>query len=312
MIPMAQKEDSYDVIVLGGGPAGLTAAIYTARFGLRTLIVDGDRLGGKSWGPHRIENYPGFPEGITGTELMDQFIEQAKKFGTEFKKETVVGLLPMGGSQMVQTRGGFYEAKAVVLATGIQKKQLSIPGEMEYKGRGVSYCAICDAPFFRGKTVAVVGAGEEAVEDALKLTDFADKIYAIPGGEGYKDGIIELHELLDHEKVVLIEGADPESIGGNALVEHIALKGGEIDRLDVDGVFIILETVPTTSILTDAGIGTDARSCILVDKNQATNVDGVFAAGDCVCGGMQVVTAAGEGGMAGLAALRYIKSTKSA
>lgn len=309
---MAQKEDSYDVIVLGGGPAGLTAAIYTARFGLRTLVVDGDRLGGKSWGPHRIENYPGFPEGITGTELMDKFIEQAKKFGTEFKKETVVGLLPMGGSQMVQTRGGFYEAKAVVVATGIQKKQLSIPGEMEYKGRGVSYCAICDAPFFRGKTVAVVGAGEEAVEDALKLTDFADKIYAIPGGEGYKDGIKELHELLDHERVVLIEGADPESIGGNALVEYVALKGGEIDRLEVDGVFIILETVPTTSILTDAGIGTDARSCILVDKNQATNVDGVFAAGDCVCGGMQVVTAVGAGGMAGLAALRYIKSTKSA
>jgi thioredoxin reductase (NADPH) len=309
---MAQKEDSYDVIVLGGGPAGLTAAIYTARFGLRTLVVDGDRLGGKSWGPHRIENYPGFPEGITGTELMDKFIEQAKKFGTEFKKETVVGLLPMGGSQMVQTRGGFYETKAVVVATGIQKKQLSIPGEMEYKGRGVSYCAICDAPFFRGKTVAVVGAGEEAVEDALKLTDFADKIYAIPGGEGYKDGIKELHELLDHERVVLIEGADPESIGGNALVEYVALKGGEIDHLEVDGVFIILETVPTTSILTDAGIGTDARSCILVDKNQATNVDGVFAAGDCVCGGMQVVTAAGAGGMAGLAALRYIKSTKSA
>ena len=312
MIPMAQKEDSYDVIVLGGGPAGLTAAIYTARFGLRTLIIDGDRLGGKSRGPHRIDNYPGFPEGITGTELMDKFIEQAKKFGTEFKKETVVGLLPMGGLQMVQTRGGFYEAKAVVVATGIQRRQLSIPGEIEYKGRGVSYCANCDAPFFRGKAVAVVGAGEEAVEDALRLTDFADKIYAIPGGEGYKAGIKELHELLEHEKVVLIEGADPESIGGNALVEHIALKGGEIDSLEVDGVFIILETVPTTSIITDAGIGTDARNCILVDKNQATNVDGVFAAGDCVCGGMQMVTAAGEGGMAGLAALRYLKSTKSA
>ena len=312
MMPMAQTDGSFDVIILGGGPAGLTAAIYTARFGLKTLIIEGKRLGGRSWGAHMVENYPGFPEGITGTELIERFVEQAEKFGTEFKNETVVGLFPMGGKHMAQTRKGFYEAKAVVVATGIQKKQLSIPGEMEYKGRGVSYCAICDAPFFRGKTVAVVGAGEEAVEDALKLTDFADKIYAIPGGEGYKAGIKELQELLDHEKVTLIEGADPESIGGNALVEHIALKGGEMDRLDVDGVFIILETVPTTSILTDAGIGTDARSCILVDKNQATNVEGVFAAGDCVCGGMQVVTAAGEGGMAGLAALRYIKSTKSA
>jgi thioredoxin reductase (NADPH) len=305
---MAQTEDSYDVIILGGGPAGLTAAIYTARFGLRTLIVDGDRLGGKSWGPHWIENYPGFPKGITGTELMDKFIEQAKKFGTEFKKETVVGLLSMEGSQMVQTRGGFYEAKAVVVATGIQKKQLSVPGEMEYKGRGVSYCAICDGPFFKEKTVAVIGSGEEAVEDALRLTDIASKIYAIPGSQGYKEGIEDLHELLDHEKVVLIDGVDPESIVGNSLVESLVLKGSDVGRLDVDGVFIILEKVPTTNILSEAGVGTDARSCILVDKNQATNVEGVFAAGDCVCGGMQVVTAAGEGGMAGLAVLRYIKS----
>ena len=312
MIPMAQKEDSYDVIVLGGGPAGLTAAIYIARFGLRTLIIDGDRLGGKSRGPHRIENYPGFPEGITGTELMDKFIEQAKKFGTEFKKETVVGLLPMGGLQMVQTRGGFYEAKAVVVATGIQRRRLSIPGEIEYKGRGGLILRHLRRPFLQGEDRrggwgGGGGRGGHPQADGLRRQGLRH-----PRGEGYNAGIKELHELLEHEKVVLIEGADPESIGGNALVEHIALKGGEIDSLEVDGVFIILETVPTTSIITDAGIGTDARNCILVDKNQATNVDGVFAAGDCVCGGMQMVTAAGEGGMAGLAALRYLKSTKSA
>jgi thioredoxin reductase (NADPH) len=307
---MAQTDGSYDVIILGGGPAGLTAAIYTARFGLKTLIIEGKRLGGKSWGPHMIDNYPGFPEGITGTALIERFVEQAKKFGTEFKKETVVSLLPVGGSQMVQTRGGVYDAKAVVVATGIQRKQLSVPGEMDFSGRGVSYCAICDAPFFKGKTVAVIGAGEEAVEDVLMLTDFADKIYAIPGNKGYERGMDGLKELLNHEKVELSEGADLESIGGASVVEHVTLKGGEVSRIDVDGVFIILEGIPAADILANAGIQTDGGSCILVDKNQATNVEGVFAAGVCVCGGMQVVTAAGEGGMAGLAALRYIKSMK--
>jgi thioredoxin reductase (NADPH) len=307
---MAQTDGSYDVIILGGGPAGLTAAIYTARFALRTLVIEGKRLGGRSWGPHLIENYPGFPEGITGTELIEKFVEQAKKFGTEFKKETVVTLFPVGESQMVQTRGGVYDAKAVVVATGIQRKQLSIPGETDFNGRGVSYCALCDAPFFKSKTVAVVGAGEEAVEDALRLTDFTDKIYAIPGSKGFKQGIEGLHELKNHEKIEIIEGADLESIGGSSVVEYITLQGGGVNRLDVDGVFIIMESIPTTDILATVGIKTDGGSCVLVDKNQATNVEGVFAAGDCVCGGMQVVTAAGEGGMAGLAALRYIKATK--
>jgi thioredoxin reductase (NADPH) len=307
---MVQTDGSYDVIILGGGPAGLTAAIYTARFGLKTVIIEGKRIGGRSWGPHIIENYPGFPHGITGTELIDRFVEQTKKFGTEFKKETVVSLLPVGGSQMVQTRGGVYDAKAVVVATGIQRRQLSVPGEMDFSGRGVSYCAICDAPFFRGKTVAVVGAGEEAVEDTLTLTDFVDKVYAIPGSKGYDLENKVLHELQNHEKVEIIEGADLESIGGAAVVEHITLKGGGMSRLEVDGVFIIMESIPTTDVTANAGIETDGGNCILVDKNQATNVEGVFAAGDCVCGGMQVVTAAGEGGMAGLAALRYIKSMK--
>ncbi len=310
MISMTETDGSYDVIILGGGPAGLTAAIYTARFGLKTLIIEGKKLGGKSWGPHMIENYPGFPEGISGTELVERFIEQAKKFGTEMRKETVVSLLPFGDTHMVQTRGGVYDAITIIIATGIQRKQLRIPGEMEFKGRGVSYCAICDAPFYKDKNVAVIGAGAEAVEDALKLTDFVDKIYAIPGNEGYRTGIKEIHELVDNNKIEVIENADIESIGGSTLVEYITLTG-ERSRIDVDGVFIILESVPTMSILTDAGIETDGGSCILVDKNQSTNIQGIFAAGDCVCGGMQVVTAAGEGGKAGLAALKYIRSKRS-
>ena len=307
---MVQTEGSYDVIILGGGPAGLSAAIYTARLRLKTLIIEGKRLGGRSWGPHKIENYPGFPKGITGTELIERFVTQAKKFGAEIKKETIVALLPLGGSQMVQTRRGVYDAKTVVIATGIQKKQLSVSGEVDFSGRGVSYCAICDAPFFKDKTVAVVGSGEEAVEDVLILTDFADKVYAIPGSKGYNRGIDGIQGLQDHEKVEIIDGVDLESISGSSTVEYVTLKGDGVSRLTVDGVFLIMESIPTSNILSSAGIQTDGGSCILVDKNQATNIGGVFAAGDCVCRGMQVITAAGEGGLAALSVLRYIKSMK--
>jgi len=300
--------ESYDVIILGGGPAGLTAGLYTARHGLKTLILEGKQLGGKSWGPHRIENFPGFPDGVTGTELMERFVTQTSRFGAEFKEETVVGLSVSGDQKLVQTRGGFYEARAVIIATGIQKKQLSVPGEMEFKGRGVSYCAICDGPFFADKDVAVVGSGREAVEDALKLADVARRVYAIPGSKGYNDGIEELHELTGHPKIELVEGADLESIGGDAMVTHVNLRRESRARLDVDGVFIILEHVATTDLMVEAGIETDEGGCIIVDRHQKTNLEGVFAAGDCVCGGMQVVIAAGEGGKAGLSTLRYVRS----
>jgi len=300
--------ESYDVVILGGGPAGLTAGLYTARHGLKTLILEGKQLGGKAWGPHRIENFPGFPDGVTGTELMERFVTQTSRFGAEFKEETVVGLSVSGDQKLVQTRGGFYEARAVIIATGIQKKQLSVPGEMEFKGRGVSYCAICDGPFFADKDVAVVGSGREAVEDALKLADVARRVYAIPGSKGYSDGIEELHELTGHPKIELVEGTDLESIGGDAMVTHVNLSRESPARLDVDGVFIILEHVATTDLMVEAGIETDEGGCIIVDRHQKTNLDGVFAAGDCVCGGMQVVIAAGEGGKAGLSTLRYVRS----
>jgi len=303
-------EESYDVIIIGGGPAGLTSGIYTARHGLSTLIIEGGKLGGKSWGNHRIENYPGFPEGVTGTELMERFIAQTRRFGALFKEETVVNLMDLGEKKMVQTRGGLYESKAIVIATGIRKKQLSIPGEMEFKGRGVSYCAICDGPFFTGKTIAVVGSGNEAIEDALRLADVAEKVYAIPGAEGYDPEIEELRELHENDKIEVLEEAELESIGGENLVSHITLKRDVARRLDLDGVFIILESVPTTDLLQGASVEADGGGCIVVDKNQSTNVEGIFAAGDCVCGGMQVVTAAGDGGKAGLFALRYVRSQR--
>jgi len=311
-------EKTYDVIILGGGPAGLTAGIYTGRQGLKTLLIEGKQVGGKAWGPHRgkawgphrIENFPGFPNGITGEELMERFISQAKRFGAEFKMETVVGLSDMGERKIVLTRGGYYNAKAVIVSTGIQKKQLSIPGEMEYKGRGVCYCGICDGPFFADKVVAVVGSGKEAVEDALRLAELAEKVYSIPGVEGYDDEVEDLDKLMEHEKIRVIEGSEVKSIGGNGVVTHIELEHEATRLLKVDGVFIILENVATNEIIKDAGIEVDSGGCIKVDNKNRTNLAGVFAAGDCVCGGMQVVTAAGDGGKAALSAMRYIRSLK--
>ncbi len=304
-------EESFDVIILGGGPAGLTAGLYTARHGLETLILEGRQVGGRSWGSHRVENYPGFPDGISGTELMERFIAQTTRFGAEIREETVVGLSVFGDQKLVQTRGGVYQAKALVIATGIQKKQLSIPGEMEFKGRGVSYCAICDGPFFKDKAVAVVGSGREAVEDALKLVDVASIVYAIPGAKGYSEDVEELNELMNHPKIRIIEGAVLTSIGGEMVVTHVVLDHETIDRLDVDGVFVVSENVATTDLMREAGVETDEGGCILADRHQKTSLDGVFAAGDCVCGGMQVVIAAGEGGMAGLSVLRYVRSLKT-
>ena len=304
------SEETYDVIIVGGGPAGLTTGIYTSRHGLKTLLIEANQLGGKAWGSHRIENFPGFPDGITGRRLMERFIAQAAKFGVDFKEDSVVGLSDMGDTKMVMTRGGLHNSRAVVITTGIQKKQLKVPGEMEFKGRGVAYCAICDGPFFTDKIVAVVGPGKHAVEDAMRLADNARKVYAIPGSRGYNDGLADLDKLFEHVKIEVIEGAELKYIAGQEFVTHVGLTNSPKSKLDVDGVFIILENVGTADVLEDAGIMTDEGGCIIVDRDQRTNIDGIFAAGDCVCGAMQVVTAAGGGGRAGLAALRYVRSIR--
>ena len=168
-----------------------------------TLILHSSKIGGRALEAHRIENYPGFPEGLTGAELMKLFQEQASRFGADIKHETVIGLSDVGNYKIVATRGGYYKGKTVIIATGIQRKQLRVPGEMEFKGRGVSYCAVCDGPFFKNKVVAVVGSGREAVVDALHLTDTASKVYAIPGMKGYSEEFPELVALRSNSNLKL-------------------------------------------------------------------------------------------------------------
>lgn len=298
----------FDVIVIGGGPAGLTAGLYAARHGLKTLVMDGKKIGGRPLEAHWVENFPGFPEGLTGADLMRQFEAQAARFGAEFKIESVIGIGDLGEVKMVSTRHGYYQARSLIIATGAQRRRLSVPGEGKFKGRGVSYCAICDGPFFKGKRVAVVGSGHEAVEDAMRLADASSIVYAIPGSKGYSEEFPDLKRLRSNSRIELLAGYDVVEIGGDGTVSYVKLEGESEMRLDVDGVFIILEHVPTTSILSDIGIESDEGGCIVVDRYQQTNIPGIFAAGDCTCSGMQIVTAAGDGGRAALSALRYVRS----
>jgi thioredoxin reductase (NADPH) len=300
-------EKVWDVIIIGAGPAGLTAGIYTARHGHNTLILHSGKIGGRALEAHMIENYPGFPQGLTGVELMKLFHEQATRFGAILRHETVIGLADAGDYKSVSTRSGYHQGKTVIITTGIQRKQLSVPGEMEFKGRGVSYCAICDGPFFRDKVVAIVGSGHEAVVDALHLTDTASKVYAIPGKKGYSENYPELAALKSNPKIEIIDGHDIAEISGSEFVTNLKLTGGKVERIDVDGVFILLEHVSTSNILVEAGINADEGGCVLVDRNQQTNIPGVYAAGDCSCMGWQVVTAAGDGAKAALTAMKYLK-----
>lgn len=304
------SEETYDVIIIGGGPAGLTAGLYTSRHNLKTLILEGKKLGGKALEAHWIENFPGFPEGISGEDLMNRFIAQAEKFGSETKYETVIGISDFGDQKMVSTRQGFHQAKSIIITTGVNRKQLSIPGEMEHKGRGVSYCAVCDGPFFKDKVVAVVGGGHEAVHEAEVLAETVDKVYAIPGIKGFSDEFPELPRIRGNPKIEVMEGVDLTEVGGSDFVEYIKLIGGDVEQLKVDGLFIILEHVSTTGIVQEAGLETDSGGCILVNNDMQTNLPGIFAAGDCSCKGMQIVTATGMGAKAALSAMKYIKNLK--
>jgi thioredoxin reductase (NADPH) len=300
------SEEIYDVIIVGAGPAGLTAGLYASRHNNKTLILEGNRIGGKVLEAHWVENYPGFPEGISGPELMNLIENHTLKFGAEIKKETVIGMSDIGDLKMLSTRsGGFYQAKSLIIATGVSRKSLSVKGENEFKGRGVSYCGVCDGPFFNEKVVAIIGEGHEAVHDIEVLSDIASKVIAIPGKKGYNESYPELEYLKKNSKVKFIKNANITEIGGENFVEYIKLDNGE--EIKLDGVFIILDQIPTAGILSDVGVITDSGGCIISDKDQKTNVDGIFAAGDCCCKGLQIVTATGMGAVAALNAMKHVK-----
>lgn len=306
------ERNYYDVIIIGGGPSGLTAAIYASRMALKTLILEENMPGGRALEAPLIENFPGFPDGISGAELVERMLKQAERFGAEIRfPEEVLDMDLSGLIKSVVTRHSRYYGYSIIIATGTQRKKLTVSGEVEFLGRGVSYCAVCDAPFFKDKVVAVIGFNNEALEDALYISGFASKVIIISHGE--KTAVEEaLLEQAHKKRNIEFIDAKVKSINGDIYVNSITITDQKgMVEIPVNGVFIVLGSVPVTSIVKKAGIMVDERGCIKVDRSQSTNIEGVFAAGDCTCGGMQVATAVGEGAMAALQAYRYVKRVKA-
>jgi thioredoxin reductase (NADPH) len=310
---MSEKQ-TVDAIIIGAGPAGLTAAIYTAWLGMKTAVLESGIAGGRAFLAPKIENFPGFPEGIRGSELVENMRLQAERFKAEFHAdEEVVGIEIQGKLKRVVSRKQTYEAPVLIIATGTQRRKLRVPGETEFLGRGVSYCAVCDGPFFRKRAVAVVGNSEEAAIDALSLADLAAKVTVVSQEDKLQiEGA--LHDRLKTKpNVEFVMGKVTEIVGEQVVKEIKILDFGtqQETKREVQGVFVALGGVPLTAIMQKAGIATDRTGCLIVDRNQQTNVEGVFAAGDCTCGGMQVVTAAGEGAMAAMKGSAYMRRSSA-
>lgn len=312
---MSKKNIVYDTIVLGAGPAGLTSGIYALRIGLDILVIESGIAGGRILEASWIENYPGFPEPISGQELAKRIISQFEKFGGKKKlNEEAVYLSLQDEVKTVRTRKGIYKAKTVIIATGAQKKKLFIPGEKDFLGRGVSYCALCDGPFFQQKKVAIIGCDDEAVEDALSLSRFTLKTLFITNGLPITASNSLLKRLKEKPNIEIIEKKRIEAILGEKSVKSLTAKdmfSGEFKNIEVDAIFISIGVIPTTELLRETNIRLDEKGFIEVDRWQRTNLRGVFAAGDCTNGGMQVVTSVGQGAMAAISASKEIKTKKN-
>jgi thioredoxin reductase (NADPH) len=301
----------YDAIIIGSGPAGLTAAIYLGRAGQKCLVLEKDFVGGYTAKIADIENYPGF-ETINGMDLTQIMAKQAEKFGaTIIYPVEVVDMELQGEVKRVRTRDEVYEGHVVIIAIGVARKKLEVPGAKEFLGKGVSYCATCDGNFFKGRKVAVVGSDNEAAEEALHLADLAEKVTMIPHKELDIVNAV-MARLKSRPNVEILPVSKIHAVVGDELVTGLKISRDSNEQvISLEGVFIAMGSTPISQLILRAGGLTDDRGCLIVDKHQRMNLDGVFAAGDCTCGGMQIVTAAGEGAVAGMRAASNIRKIKA-
>ncbi|MBI4214573.1 NAD(P)/FAD-dependent oxidoreductase [archaeon] len=310
----SQPKGAYDVIVIGGGPAGLSAALYAVRFNLKTLVLTKER-GGLIKLTHVVENYPGIGV-VSGMEMMDAFEKHVKQFGVELHEENAEDVQKRGECFSVTTSKGTYLTPALIFATGTDRRKLGVPGEKEFTNKGVSYCAVCDGPLFRGKVVGVVGGSDSAVKEALLLAEHASKVYIIyRGAEVHPEPInmSRLQGLIKKGKVEVIPNTNVTRIEGSKFVERVILdkpyKGSS--KFALGGLFIEIGGIPQTQLAAKLGVKLNEEKEIMIDRVSRTNVDGVFACGDaCDSAFKQAITGAAEGVLAAFSAYNYLGGKK--
>lgn len=301
----------YDLIIVGGGPAGLTAGLYARRSRLNTLLIEKLIPGGQVLTTDWVDNYPGFPEGISGFDLVEKMRRQTERFELPVINDEILSLSLQDPDKIIKGTQGTYTAKALIIASGAAHKKLGVPGEDLLGGKGVSYCATCDGPFFRDQEIAVVGGGDTAVQEALYLTRFAKKIYLIHRRDQLRATRILQEKALAHTAIQPVWNSMVESIQGTDQVEGVSIKnkdGSSGRTLSVQGVFILVGTLPNTEWLKPV-VPLDPQGFIQTDPHMATPIPGIFAAGDVRQKLLrQISTAVGDGATAVFAAERYLEA----
>lgn len=315
MRSLLMSKNTYEIIIIGGGPSGLTAGLYASRAGIKTLLIEKMGCGGQSLITDWIENYPGFPDGISGIELAEKIEKQARKFNLEIAFEQVTQLkdIEREKDKIVLTAEKEYKTSAIIISTGVNHKTLNIPGEQQFRGKGVSYCATCDGPFFGEKDVFVVGGGNSAVQEAVYLTRFAKSVTIVHRRDRLRAVKILQDKAKANPKIKFMLSSVVEKISGTDKVEKIEVKNlitGKEETVLCGGLFVFAGIEPNT-VFIGKQIELDEQGYVVVGSDMKTSVPGIFACGDVTRKLLrQVVTAVGEGALAAFSAQEYVEELK--